>query len=103
MTGRSNDDGDDAVWCEWGPSPFTDLELHDWQARGYDSAVHLLLVANIHLKSSYSDVEVQAIHLMQEPLELQLPAMLAYISFPEEIVTESGLYFEDVEQLGTVV
>ena len=41
--------------------------------------------------------------LMQEPLELQVPAMLAYLSFPEEWFAEVGLFHEDVKQLDSVV
>ena len=50
---------------------------------------------------SYSDVEVMAIQLMAEPMELELPAMLAYCSFPEEWFNEANLYHEDVKELDT--
>ena len=50
---------------------------------------------------SYSDVEVMAMLLMAEPMELELPAILAYCSFPEEWFNEANLYHEDVKQLDT--
>jgi hypothetical protein len=51
---------------------------------------------------NYSDVEVMAIQLMAEPMELELPAMLAYCSFPEEWFTEANLYHQDVKQFETI-
>ena len=40
---------------------------------------------------------------MAEPMELELPAMLAYCSFPEEWFNEANLYHEDVKRLDTIV
>ena len=57
--------------------------------------------AYLQRQMSYSDVEVMAIQLMAEPMGLELPAMLAYCSFPEEWFTEANLYHEDVKQLDT--
>ena len=51
---------------------------------------------------NYSDVDVMTIQLMVGPMELELPAMLAYFSFPEEWFTEANLYHEDVKQLETI-
>ena len=39
---------------------------------------------------------------MEEPMELEVPAMLAYLSFPEAWFTSEGIYFMDVKQLDTV-
>ena len=36
---------------------------------------------------------------MQEPLEITLLAMLAYISFPEAGFNEVGLHYQDVREL----
>ena len=36
-------------------------------------------------------------------MELEVPAMLAYLSFPEEWFTSEGIYFMDVKQLATVI
>ena len=50
----------------------------------------------------YSDIELKALQLMEEPMELELPAMLAYLSFPEEWFNECGLYHEQVKALDTI-
>ena len=78
------------------------MELHDWHSLGYDPASHLVQHADLARQLSYSDVEVQAIQLMAQLMELELPAMLAYCSFPEEWFTEANLYHHDVKQLDTV-
>ena len=51
---------------------------------------------------SYFDVELKAIQLMVGPMGLELPAMLAYVSFPEDWCSQAGLYHHDVVHLETV-
>ena len=84
------------------PEHSVEVELQDWQSRGYDPASHLMHHAYLQHGLSYSDIELEVLHLMEEPMELELPAMLAYLSFPEEWPTEFGLYHEHVQALGTV-
>ena len=73
--------------------------MQGWQSQGYDPAIHLIAHANVERRLNHSDVELQAARLMAEPLELQLPAMLAYLSFPEECFSEAGLQYGDIRQL----
>ena len=40
---------------------------------------------------------------MREPLEIQFPAMLAYVSFPDTWFTGADFYYEDVRQLDSIV
>ena len=40
---------------------------------------------------------------MAEPMELELPAMLAYCSFPEEWFNAANLYHKDVKRLDTII
>ena len=49
------------------------------------------------------DIELRAIEFMDEPMEIQLPAMLAYVSFPDTWFTEADIYYEDVRQLDSIV
>ena len=58
--------------------------------------------AYLQYRLSYSDIELKAIQLMNEPMELEVPAMFAYIPFPEEWFTEVGLYHEQVKELETI-
>ena len=86
----------------WDPDCSIELELQDWQSRGYDPATHLMQHAYVQHGLSYSDIELKAMQLMEEPMELELPAMLAYLSFPEEWFNECGLYHEQVRALDTI-
>ena len=58
--------------------------------------------AYVHHELSYSDIELKALQLMDEPMELELPATLAFLSFPEEWFNECGLYHEQVKALETI-
>ena len=94
----------DANNCQafWEPDQPIELELRDWQPQGYDPASHLVQHASLQRQMNDSDVEVMAIQLMAELMELELPAMSAYCSFPEECFTEANLHHEDVKQPHTI-
>ena len=70
--------GDDQLWE---PTPMIEYELHEWESTCYHPATHLIRHAHLQRELNYSDIETQAAALMSEPLEVELPAMLAYASF----------------------
>ena len=69
------------VWMTWEPGVDIELDLHNWQPQGYNPAEHLFFHSGSQRSLSYSGVELKAIQLMNEPMEFELPAMLAYMSF----------------------
>ena len=74
-----------------------------WETTGYDPAIHLVLHSDVPCRLSHSDIELRAAALMREPLEIQFPAMLAYVSFPDTWFTEADIFYDDVRQLESVV
>ena len=80
----------------WEPDSNIYLELHDWESTGYDPAVHLVLHSCVSCRLSHSDIGLRAAALMRGPLEIQFPAMLAYVSFPDTWFTEANIFYEDV-------
>ena len=40
---------------------------------------------------------------MRGPLEIQFPAMLAYVSFPDTWFSEANIFYDDVRQLDSMV
>ena len=102
MRSRSAHDdahGDSDISPAWEPDHSIELELRGWQSQGYHPATIFVQHAYLQHRLSYSDIELQAIQLMDEPMEFELPAMLAYIPFPETWFTEVGLYHEHVKEL----
>ena len=87
----------------WEPDTAIDYDLHDWESNGYDPVVHLVLHSDVSRRLSRSDIEKQASLIMNEPMEIQFPAMLAFVSFPDEWFTEANLFYEDVKQLDSIV
>ena len=87
----------------WEPDATVELGLHAWESTGYDPAVHLILHSNASRRLNHTDIELLAADLMNEPMEIQLPAMLAYVSFPDTWFTEADIYYEDVLQLDSIV
>ena len=66
----------------WNPDQPIELELRDWHSRGYNPASHLAQHACLQTKQiSYSGIELRAYQLMEEHMELEVPAMLVYLSF----------------------
>ena len=80
-----------------------EFDLHALHSHGYDLAMHVILHSDLKRGLSFSDIELQAMQVMSEPLEIQLPAMLAFVSFPDEWFTEADLFYEDVKQLDSIV
>ena len=87
----------------WEPDTTVELDLHAWESTGYDPAAHLILHSNAPRRLHHTDIELLAVDLMNEPMEIQLPAMLAYVSFPDTWFTEADIYYEDVLQLDSIV
>merc|ERR1739844_448633 len=55
------------------------------------------------LRATHHDHGFQAYWEPDPPIEIELPAMLAFCSFPEEWFNEANLYHEDVKRLDTIV
>ena len=94
---------DNHVFHAWEPDSTIEVDLYDWKSTGYDPAVHLILHSDIPRRLSQTDIELRAIDLMNELMEIQLPATLAYVSFPDTWFTEANVYYEDVRQLDSIV
>ena len=87
----------------WEPCPHIEYELHNWSNIGYDPTVFIAIHAQSRHGLNHSQTEVLTQRLMTEPLEIELPAMLAYVSLPEELFNEANIYYDDVKSLSTVV
>ena len=94
---------DDYIQRTWEHDTAIELELYNWESAGCDPATHLVLYSDVSRRLSRSDIEIQASQIMNEPMDIQFPAMLAFVSFPDEWFTEVDLFYEDVRQFDSIV
>ena len=94
---------DDYIQQTWEPDTAIELEVYNLESTGYDPATHLVIHSGMSRMLSRSDIEIQASQIMNEPMEIQFPAMLAFVSFPHECFTEAHIFYEDVRQLDSIV
>ena len=86
-----------------GPDTAIELDFDNWELNGDGPAIYLALYPVASRMLSRSDIEALASIIMNEPMEIQMPAMLACVSFPDEWFIGANIFYEDVRQLDSIV